>query len=404
VTNPFSKTTLWVVISVAIISLVTTVVLTVLGSDPGDKTSAGSDGYSKSAIGHRALIELLGKLDVPVVVSRNNSSAKSEKGLLIIAEPKQSEKEAERLRALVLAAPNILVVLPKWYGFVGHKREWIASADMLPKTDVVDVLHEIGVDVSNDPLMRTPLPIAWRTRDGYPRPSIQHPQAIAIDVIEPVIDDGTHALLGHFEHEGKQIWVLADPDVLNNAGLRKPENAALAIMLIDKLRDGGPVVFDETVHGHVQTPSLLRVLFGFPLVLATIQVLVCALLAIWAAMVRFGPRRAAPPPLAPGKDFLIENTAALLRYGGHHVDALQRYLAATVVQVRQTLHAPDHLGPSALGEWFERVRLLRGGTIGLFDLEKQVGSAAAHPQRVVELADLVYRWRMEMTHGPKHRT
>jgi hypothetical protein len=404
VTNPFSKTTLWVVISVAIVSLVTTVVLTVLGDDPGDKTSAGSDGYSKSAIGHRALIELLGKLDVPVVVSRNNSAVKSQKGLLIIAEPKQSEKEAERLRTLVQSAPNILVVLPKWYGFVGHKREWIASADMLPAADVEAVMTAIDLSNGRTPISRAPMPVAWRTHDGFPRPSIQQPQSISLDEVEPVIDDGTTALLGHFEHDGKQIWVLADPDVLNNAGLRKRENAELAIMLIDKLRDGGPVVFDETVHGHVQTPSLLRVLFGFPLVLATIQVLVCALLAIWAAMVRFGPRRAAPPPLAPGKDFLIANTAALLRYGGHHVDALQRYLAANIVQVRQALHAPDHLGPSALGEWLERVRLLRGGSIGLYDLEKQVNSAAAQPQRVVELADLVYRWRMEMIHGSQHRT
>ena len=33
-TNPFSKTTLWVVIGVAIASLIVTVVLTVIGSDP----------------------------------------------------------------------------------------------------------------------------------------------------------------------------------------------------------------------------------------------------------------------------------------------------------------------------------------------------------------------------------
>jgi hypothetical protein len=233
---------------------------------------------------------------------------------------------------------------------------------------------------------------------------VRAPQTVPLDFLEPEIDDGSRALVGHFDRDGKDIWVLADPDVINNAGLRHPENARLAVALIDKLRGGGPVVFDETVHGHAQAPSLLRVLFRFPLVLATMQVLICALLAVWAAMVRFGPRRAAPPPLAPGKDFLIANTAALLRFGGHHADALQRYLAANIQTVRHTLHAPDHLSPAALSAWLERVRGVRGGSIALPDLEQAVSAASSTPHRIVELADLVYRWRMEMIHGSQHRS
>ena len=73
-TNPFNRSTLWVVIGVAGISLVVAIVLTVLG--PAQKFSAASDGYSVSAIGHKGLVTLLEKLDVPVVLSRNNSSAK----------------------------------------------------------------------------------------------------------------------------------------------------------------------------------------------------------------------------------------------------------------------------------------------------------------------------------------
>jgi hypothetical protein len=119
-------------------------------------------------------------------------------------------------------------------------------------------------------------------------------------------------------------------------------------------------------------------------------------------MVRFGPRRAAPPPIAPGKDFLIRNTAALLHYGGHHGHALRRYLALTVAAVRHTLHAPA-LAPAALTAWLERVRGVRGGRISLVELERAV-DAADSPTKVVELADQVYRWRMEMTHGTDDRT
>ena len=160
------------------------------------------------------------------------------------------------------------------------------------------------------------------------------------------------------------IWVLSDPDVINNVGMSHPENARLAIALIDKLRAGGAVVIDETVHGHAQTPSLTRVLFSFPLVLATIQVLFCALIAMWAAMVRFGPKKVAPPPIAPGKDFLIRNTAALLRYGGHHVAGaarLSRRQRPDAWSRRRCTLAGATCPPTALTEWLERVRLaLRG--------------------------------------------
>jgi hypothetical protein len=404
VTNPFSKTTLYIVIGVAVASLGVTVALTVLGDDPTSHHSAGSDGYSTSAIGHRAFVQLLEKLDVPVVVSRNNSADKSKSGLLVIAEPKITEGETARLTALVDNAPTVLVVLPKWYGYAKQNGEWIDTADLLPKDDIDSVLRAVGIDHTGGIVARTYTPVSWGTRQGLPQPKLKNPQTVPLDFLEPAIDDGERALVGHFDHNGKEIWVLTDPDVINNAGLRHPENAQLAVALVDKLRNNGPVVFDETVHGHAQAPSLLRVLFRFPLVLATMQVLICALLAIWAAMVRFGPRRAAPPPLAPGKDFLIANTAALLRYGGHHADALQRYLAANVQSVRHALHAPAQLSPTALSQWLERVRGVRGGTISLPELEQAVSAASTTPQKVVELADQVYRWRMEMIHGSQHRT
>jgi len=232
---------------------------------------------------------------------------------------------------------------------------------------------------------------------------IREPQLIAGQALTAVVADRTgNMLVGRTDHDDGELSVLADPDVLNNFGLRRPENARFTIGLIDELRAGGPVVIDETMHGYAQSPSLLRTLFQFPLVLATLQVLVCAALAVWAAMVRFGPRRAAPPPIAPGKDFLIRNTAALLHYGGHHSHALKRYLQLTTQAVRHALHAPS-LAPGAMTAWLERVRAVRGGEISLVRLEQAVEFADT-PARVVEVADQVFRWRMEMTDGTDSRS
>ena len=401
-TNPFSRTTLTIIVAVAFVSLVAAVVLTVLGDDLNKSSaSAGADSYSVSAIGHRGLVDILEKLDIPVLKSRGDSAAKAKSGLLLVLEPTVADDAAkQRLRELVDAAPRVLVVLPKWYGSAPVGGEWIEDVGKLPPSEIDDVLK--ALDFTYTPgIVRLGKGNDFRGEHVGKSPTIRHePQLVDLGGnYTPVVADAMgHALVFESEH----VSVLSDPDVMNNHGLRLPENAAFTIRLIDELRAGGPVIIDEVIHGYAQQPSLLRTLFRFPLVLATMQVLICALLAIWAAMVRFGPRKAAAPPIAPGKDFLIQNTAALLHYGGHHADALRRYLLQSIAAVRHALHAPA-LAPNQMTTWLENVRKTRGGTISLVDLERDAHTADT-PQRTVEVADRVYRWRMEMINGSQHRS
>ena len=411
-TGPFSRTALAVVIGVAAASLGVAVVLTVLGDDLAATRSAGADSYSVSAIGHRGLVRLLERLDVPVIVSRSDSGARAGDGLLIVAEPTVTDAASrDRLAALVRSSRQTLLVLPKWYGAAERGKTWIADAHLLPADEVNRVVEVVGLGAPAAPaapavpavIDRAAQPTDWVVEPGTAQPVIREPQVLVTQKLTAVVADRRgNPLLGWMLEGDTQITVLSDPDVLNNAGLREPGNARFMIDLVDALRGDGPVVIDETMHGYAQQPSLVRALLRFPLVLATLQVLVCAVLAVWAMMVRFGPRRAAPPPIAPGKDFLIRNTAALLHHGGHHGHALARYLQLTALAVRHALHAPA-LAPVAMTAWLERVRQVRGGTISLAELERAVETADA-PARVVELADLVFRWRMEMTHGPDRRS
>ena len=85
-----------------------------------------------------------------------------------------------------------------------------------------------------------------------------------------------------------------------------------------------------------------------------------------------------------------------------HAHALKRYLQLNVLAVRHALHAPS-LAPAAMTAWLERVRALRGGSISLVEIEREV-EAADTPARVVEVADRVFRWRMEMTDGADSRS
>jgi hypothetical protein len=408
VTGPLSRPALAAVIGVVAVSLAVAAALTVFGDELGSKRSAGVDGYSVSAIGHQGLVRLLEKLDVPVVVSRSDSAARARHGLLIVAEPAVTDTASrDRLAGLVAAGSRTLVVLPKWYGSVERGKTWIEDASALPADEVTAVLDALKLDHDGDrakiALRRAPGSVAWDLPPARAHPVIREPQLVATEALEPVVADRAgNLLVGQTERDDGELYVLTDPDVLNNFGLRSADNARFTIELLDQLRDGGPVVIDETMHGYAQSPSLVRTLFQFPLVLATMQVLVCAVLVVWAAMVRFGPRRDAPPPIAPGKDFLIRNTAALLHYGGHHAHALRRYLALSIAAVRHTLHAPA-LPPGAMTAWLERVRVVRGGRISLALLEQEI-EVADSPSQVIELADQVFRWRMEMTHGTDDRS
>jgi len=146
-TGPFSKRMLWVIVPVAVLSLVVAGVLTLFGDDLKPTESTGADAYSQSAIGHRGLVRMLDKLDVPVIVSRGASAMKAKDGLLVIAEPSAADSQSRaRLEQLIADGHRVLLVLPKWYGIADRGKSWIESANLVPASDVDDVLKAAGLD------------------------------------------------------------------------------------------------------------------------------------------------------------------------------------------------------------------------------------------------------------------
>lgn len=410
--SPFSRTTLWVIAGLVVVSLAAMVVLTLAGEDVEQEPSNGADSYSASAIGHRGLVKVLRALDIPVVVSQSESAAKAKGGLLIVAEPVITDDDsADRLRKLVAGAERVLVILPKWWTTPSSShKEWASWVDLVPGADVVAVLAAIGHGAAA--LHRATEPLASPAEpalEGLPAPSIAHsPQSLReVDLSDPMIiaDDDGGLLLGTTRYGSAEVTILADPDPINNAGLDDGQNARFAVGLIDQLRHGGPVVFDEVGHGYTLEPSIWKLMFQWPMVLATVQALICILVVVAATAGRFGPPARVPRAIAAGKDFLIRNTAALLRFGGHDGEALFRYLTTTIAAVRAALHAPRDLPPAAMTQWLERIRVARGGTVPLPELEREVSAASVDPalaKKIPEIAMRIHRWRQEMTHGSVH--
>lgn len=401
--GPFRRRTLWILGLVVVLSLATTVGLTLFGDDLESEPGAGTDAYSRSAIGHHGLVTLLERLDIPVVLSQAESAARARQGLLVIAEPIVGEPDADRrLRELVGGdAPRVLLVLPKWWGVPSMRHPpWLADTALVAEDEVAAVLSALGIERNR--LQRTSVPVEGPV-------TLRHtPQHYQLD---PEWEDALltaadgRALIVEIPHGSTMITLITDPDLVNNHGLDEPGNAAAVVALIDRLRQGGPVVFDEVTHGYVREPGVWAVLFRYPLVLATIQALVVALVLGLATRGRFGPPAKAAPPLAAGKDFLIRHTATLLRHGGHDAAMLRRYLAGAIHHVRVALHAPRDLSTEQAVAWLERIGAARKLSISLAELEREVAAVEADRSNVrhaASIATRIHRWRQEMTLGSGH--
>ena len=407
----FSRRTVFWLVSVAVVSFGCAIGFAIFSEEVSSESGAGSHTFSRSAIGHKGLVELLRDRDVPVLVSEHDTASKVKDSALVVAEPVLFEAEGNRaadLAAMVGAAPRALVILPKWYGTPdAQEPSRVDSVALVPLDEVQPILDIFPVGGS---VVRYPSDssVVWQVSGLElpiaPVPDLVGPQVMDSPAIQPVLWNEHGTLLGVVDLDGTELWLLSDPDLLSNHGLLRGDNATLALATMDAVRGArGAIVFDETMHGFKSEPSLWRVLFEFPLALATIQAMLAALLLIWAATGRFGKPVVAPPVIAPGKEFLIDNTAALLRFGGHAGHALRRYLQTTVQEVARTLHAPSGLDLHATARWLEQVAETRRVPIRLIDLEREVDQAGQarreRERRVVDTARRIHRWKQEMTHG-----
>jgi hypothetical protein len=364
------------------------------------KTVAPS-AFSRSAIGHKAFAETLRRLGIPVLVSRYRSLDKGGQGsLLIVAEP--SQDPGEGFGALT-ALPQVLVVLPKWQGRpAGDKPGWIESRAPVGVSAIERLLQKVapgarlslGTGTTNFP--------AGGSFDG--RVELQEPQTIAGGGLRAIIDSPQGMLVAERASGNRRLWILADPDLISNTGLGLADNAAIAVGLVEALRPaGGPVVFDEVLHGFEEHPNLLRLAFELPFVTVTIAAAAAVLLLLWAGTGRFGAPQVSPPPLAAGKASLIGNAAGLLILGGAINTMPSRYLQMLAASVNAALNGPATATAAERLASLDRVAADRRLTRRLQPLQGRAGRLAGarrpDPRRALQLALAIHRWQREMLDG-----
>lgn len=376
--------------------------------------------FSKSALGHQGLAELLEALGLGTVSRRGRGgAAPGPHRPLVLAEPDvvlladgSSRLDAFAREAAEAGAPLVLV-LPKWAGEPRPGRpEWIGEARPLSADALGQVFESLGAaELAGIEVLRSaagPLrcSASWEGAAGDRadlRIDLEPAQLLPAGAgLEPVVSCPGGLLVARrtLAPSGVELFVVSDPDLLNNHGLGQADHAALVHGLLSRRIGASGVIFDETIHGFRRPSGLIAEAFRFPLVLAVLQGFALTALVLWAGMGRFGKPLPARRGVRPGKEILIENTAKLLEGGGHAAEALEHYFRQSLRAVAALYFLPPDLPE---GETIARLQPLSKGRGLPLDLAAVAGRIRSLPrdrrsaEAAVGIAGPLYRWRQEMT-------
>jgi len=393
----------WVAAVAATFAL--SIYLMAFGGGDTQRNAVGPSAYSRSAIGYAGLAELIARVGIPVVKGQGGDTGSAGQGdLLVLAEPPVSTAEEQGQFAFG-KADRVLVILPKWQGYRSTSHSgWIEDAALLP-TAVADLT--IAKAGATGKTVRANSPAVWTTNTLGVAPLLDlTAQMIEDGNLRPIVAAGRRVLVGEKTDRTRRIWIVSDPDMLSNHGLLTGGNAEFAIRLINGLRPPqGRVVFDETVRGYrARSANPLTLMFQFPFITVTVQILAAAALLLWATMTRFGLPEPVSALLDAGKQGLIRNAANLLRYSGHPEIIVANYVRLTVRGVARQLRSPPGLDWRGLVDWLARVGIARGVAVDFPQLVRRAEDlATSKPENaatLVAVARDTHRWKREILNGP----
>ena len=259
-------------------------------------------------------------------------------------------------------------------------------------------------------VVRTLWPSAWAVNElGVTPAGGAVIQLVRSAKMRPVVGTKAGMLVGELREGESRVWVLSDPDVLSNHGLVRGDNAAFVIALLAAIRGegpgraGGPVVFDESLHGFRQPEETsLRLLFSFPFSLVVLLICASGALLALAGAQRFGVPQRAIPAGSSGTEELIANSARMLDYAGYQDMTLRRYARMTLRAAGHALHAPPGLYERALAVWLDRIGRARGVEASCAEMLSEIDRTPSGGRRALErlftLAGNMHQWKEEMLH------
>jgi hypothetical protein len=325
----FPKKRLVITVALAAIGLLIAI-LTSAFEDDQQKAAPDATMYSESAIGQKAFLAMLDNLQLGTNEIFNPFIGNLTDGVTIFLEPNPSEIAPQDFRRR-FTGKTVLVVLPKWIGTPdAAKPRHIEAAAWMESKAVTEMARAVASDLE---LVRSSEIADYPKNDFKIQPLLTRPQLMQSKKLTPLIARGDGILLGQIKQGKTLIYILSDPDLLNNHGLIKGNNAALVVRIVDKARNKGFISFDGSVQKMRGAISLWRQLFLPPLLGLLLLVVASIAVLVWHAAQRLRPPLKLDFGLASGKLGLVENSAALFDPLEHRTFLKQRYLDSVIAEI-----------------------------------------------------------------------
>jgi hypothetical protein len=330
----------------------------VLAAYAGDFRS-GRDGrphaLSVSAVGFKGLVNLVEYSGGTADYVRSDDDLDDVNLLVVAIEPRT---DADEVAELLERRENkaTLLILPKWEVAPHQTRPgWVHQAGFIFPQEIGNALGKNRpLTIRRATSRRGPaFGRAWLSELSTPAPI--HSQTVSGPFQPLLVAAGAGPLL--VQIPGNPHYVLADPDLMNNQGLKDPRTAATAIAMLRRLNseEDAPVSFDLTLNGFGQQRNALKLAFEPPFLALTLALFVAAILGGLHGAFRFGPERREERAIAFGKAALVENSAGLVRLAGREHRQGGAYAELLAEEAARVSGAPASLRGAELEAYLDRL-------------------------------------------------
>jgi hypothetical protein len=197
------------------------------------------------------------------------------------------------------------------------------------------------------------------------------------------------------------VYLLSDPDLLNNQILADPQKVVAALGLVDtispKASRPGRVIFNLTFNGISTDHDLVHALSRPPFIAVPLCLLIAGLGLMWAAFSRFGQAREAPieAPLGRGVKILADNAARLMAITLKEVRLGPAYADLVRDQVLKDKGYRLGVSPESPDDLAERLGQAQKTTDSFIDLKARSAKVMTVHQ-LIDITLKLHAWKTEI--------
>lgn len=350
------------VVVIGIVAFIALWALIALGPQLSSGNDGGGHALSKAAPGYAGIVDLLERAGADVELRRQVETTQYEDYEPIIVLTPTERTRPEEMKELIEAQGSapVLIILPKWIAgrIPGEaaKPGWVSGGVANPPPTRLLPSEYFGeVRIARAPQGGgTARGLVAGRELTLALPAQLH--TIAGGELDTLIaGPGDTAVLARTSN--RDLYVLSDPDLVNNLAFASRDKARAAAMLIDAVAedaDADGLAFDLTLNGFGGGRSLLRFAFVPPFIGITLCLIAAGLLALWQAWIRFGPSLKPQRAIPVSKAALIANSADLIRQARRELDGADAFVHSQRIAIARRLHAPAGLDTAATDAWIDK--------------------------------------------------